>query len=196
MGRTLAKLQKSEQINTLHRALTYVTNFSQAIDGGANVGDWTAVMALRFAEVHSIEPNTDCFALLKEKFGDAHNVTLHHAGLWCENGPLTLNPLPGHPTKVRGMFVTPGGDLTGITVDSLGLTNLGLLKLDCEGADFHALQGATDTIDRCKPVCVVEVKQRALDLFKVREYQIDTFFIKRGAVELFRMGPDRVYGWA
>lgn len=189
------KLDKSEQISTLHRAMAYVKDRTIAIDGGANVGDWTQVMALEFAKVYAFEPHPATFKGLQDRFGEAHNVTLHHAALWNVCEPVTLNPLPDHPNKVRGMFITPGGELPAMTVDSLNLENVGLLKLDCEGADWHALQGAQVTMVKYHPVVIVEVKQSALERFGVKESQIPDLLKGLGATELFRMGPDRIYGW-
>jgi FkbM family methyltransferase len=192
----MARLRKHEQVLTLHRALDYVRDFSLAIDGGANYGDWTQVMAGRFARVHAFEPNADLFKThLVPRFGAAHNVTLHHAALWIEDGTCTLNALPDQPNKVRGKFITPDGDIATVEIDSLNLPTCGLLKLDCEGADFHALQGAERTIKDFKPVVIVEVKQAALDRFGVKESMIESFLMGMGATEFFRMGPDRIYGW-
>ena len=38
----------------------------------------------------------------------------------------------------------------------LRLRDIGLIKIDVEGFELHALQGAEPTIDRCRPVLYVE----------------------------------------
>jgi hypothetical protein len=42
-------------------------------------------------------------------------------------------------------------------IDGLGLQRLDLLKLDLEGMEAEALDGARETIERCKPVLFIEV---------------------------------------
>ena len=45
-----------------------------------------------------------------------------------------------------------------MTVDSLKLDQLDLLKLDLEGHEYAGLLGARETIMRCKPFVIVEEK--------------------------------------
>jgi FkbM family methyltransferase len=192
----MAVLQKDEQIATLHRALELVTDFSCAIDAGACYGEWTRVMAGRFAHVHAFEPNAALFAKLDDNgIRGLPNVTVHFGAVWCRNELVMLNEFPGHPEKVRGKFISPGGDIPAVKLDTLQLPTLGLLKLDCEGADFHALQGAYKTMRRCHPVVIVEVKRQALERFGAEPRAIENLMRQIGASEQFRMGPDRVYAW-
>jgi hypothetical protein len=43
-----------------------------------------------------------------------------------------------------------------ITIDSFGFERLDLMKLDLEGMEAEALDGARETIQRCKPILFVE----------------------------------------
>jgi FkbM family methyltransferase len=43
-----------------------------------------------------------------------------------------------------------------ITIDSLGLDRLDLLKIDAEGMEMEVLDGAEQTIGRCRPIIYVE----------------------------------------
>jgi hypothetical protein len=44
------------------------------------------------------------------------------------------------------------------TLDSFGLTDVDLIKVDCEGFDYFVVSGALTTIARCHPVVIVEQK--------------------------------------
>jgi hypothetical protein len=44
------------------------------------------------------------------------------------------------------------------TIDSLGLLDLDLLQLDIEGYEWHALAGARQTLERCRPLVQVELR--------------------------------------
>jgi hypothetical protein len=45
-----------------------------------------------------------------------------------------------------------------ITLDSLGLEEVGLVKIDIQGAEPLALRGAEATLRRCKPIVLIEEK--------------------------------------
>lgn len=61
-----------------------------AIDCGANVGTYTAVMARTGATVHAFEPDPVAFAALQRKFALTTNVTLHKAAASNRNGRAKL----------------------------------------------------------------------------------------------------------
>ena len=46
-----------------------------------------------------------------------------------------------------------------LTIDSLNLDNVGLIKVDTQGNDFSVLKGARKTISRCRPVIVFEYEK-------------------------------------
>jgi hypothetical protein len=52
-----------------------------------------------------------------------------------------------------------------ITIDSLGLDDIDLMQLDLEGFEYDALVGARETIERCKPVIIVESTSDNVDTF-------------------------------
>src|SRR4030095_13809625 len=77
------------------------------------------------------------------------------------------------PKNVGGSFVcdhdkveNPIGEFEGapkvivemITIDSLGLDAVGLIKLDIQGSETIALRGAEETLRRCRPVVLIEEK--------------------------------------
>jgi len=47
-----------------------------------------------------------------------------------------------------------------MTLDSLGLSDVTAIKLDAEGAEQEVLEGARQTLTRCRPVLSVEIEER------------------------------------
>ncbi|MES2712176.1 MAG: FkbM family methyltransferase, partial [Pseudomonadota bacterium] len=45
-------------------------------------------------------------------------------------------------------------------LDSMGLTDLTHVKLDCEGAEYEVLRGARETLVRCRPFLTIEIEER------------------------------------
>lgn len=149
-----------------------------AIDGGANIGvhavEWSRLMR-GWGSVIAVEAQERVFYAL------AGNITLQNcfnaraiwAALGDENGELSF-PEPDY--RAQGSFgsfelrarvgtefigqavdyAKPTSTARQITIDGLGLERLDLLKLDLEGMEMEALQGATETIQRCKPILFVE----------------------------------------
>jgi hypothetical protein len=47
-----------------------------------------------------------------------------------------------------------------IPLDHLRLEDVGLIKIDVEGAELGVLEGAGETISRCRPLMMIEIEQR------------------------------------
>lgn len=139
---------------------------SNAIDGGANKGVYSYYLSKICKTVHAFEPNPIMHAYLKAAV--PRNVKTYQAALSDTSGTATFNiPTTGkkiHHTrgsllKVQGEKGETGVENIGVqifTLDSLGLTNIGFIKLDIEGHELAALRGAENIIKRDRPVIQVE----------------------------------------
>lgn len=152
-----------------------------AVDVGAHLGLLSSAMAKHFRRVISFEPNDFNYRLLVANM--SINRLLH---VECINTPLFSKavrlslgkpedqevPLPTKsPKEFDGFaasnlgaysFTQDGTDIfpaTARTLDSYALDDVVFLKIDAQGADGEILQGALDTIRRCRPVIVFEWEQ-------------------------------------
>lgn len=135
-----------------------------AIDVGANIGLWSRVMLLDFAAVWAFEPvpaHIECLKL------NAPEAFIQPIALGAVQGVTDLiNTTPGSCGDTR--VVATEGSETASSVDLvvelypldyfIELTSVDLLKIDCEGYEQFIVEGARDTIRRCKPVVIVEQK--------------------------------------
>jgi FkbM family methyltransferase len=143
----------------------------QVLQAGGNVGVWAKHLAQRFGTVVTAEPdpiNWDC--LVKNLHG-VQNVTAYHVALGASPGTVGIAREAGN---CGASYVVEGGDITVVSIDSLGLDQLDLLILDIEGYEFEALQGAKDTLRQCSPVIVLEMKDH-IKRFGAKEADIDAF---------------------
>lgn len=145
---------------------------SVAVDCGANVGVYTALMAQRGATVYAFEPNPHAFAALAERFAGSLNVHLSNAAVLdrADRAPLYLHrdsddePLrwsTGSSLLAAKPNVAPEHSVEVETIDLDGfLVGLGrrvqLLKLDVEGSELAILRKllASGTIDLVDTVLV------------------------------------------
>lgn len=185
------------QGRNLNTAVAYCHRLRTVIDGGAHIGTWSRVFARMFDRVIAFEPSPDTVECLRENVTD-HNVEIRHQALGKRPGfvTMTLDGFEGTPrqTNSGSRYAIKGGTVEQITVDSLGLTDLDLLKLDVEGAEVHALKGAKATLLRCKPVVLFENKYE----WKRHGYTPNAphrFLASLGARKLDKSGVDEIWGW-
>lgn len=156
------KADGSYQAGHLRAALTHVTDHALAIDGGAHVGTWTRLLAQAFATVIAVEPSADTFEALSVNmatFG-CENVTLRRCALGSKPGFVEM-ALEGRAAQMQntgGRFVRAGGTIPVERIDDWELPACGFLKLDVEGSEPLALEGATATLQRCRPIVLFEHK--------------------------------------
>lgn len=133
-----------------------VTNYSMAIDGGSHAGAWTVIMSERFNSVHAFEPHPRTFEYLAENCAGLDNVTLHNNAIMDK--PCNVDVYaPGRTTLTATQVrYAANGGTQAVAIDSFNFQECGLLKLDIEGAEFMAIQGAMETIKRCRPFIIVE----------------------------------------
>ena len=143
-------------------------------------------MARSFGTVHAFEPQRAIYQMLcgNLALNGYSNVVTHNIALYDRNGSVRLAPQErqetdvaiknGQPNYARITnaaalsfdFISDGsvdGDVRTISLDHMALENVRLIKIDTQGADLRVLQGAVDTIRRCRPIILFEW-ERDLDL--------------------------------
>jgi FkbM family methyltransferase len=134
-----------------------VMRFGVAIDGGAHVGGWTAILAIAFDKVIAFEPAEDTRSLLTENVGGVINVQIRGEALMDIAQPVEMIfPRKSRALTSRRAEPAIAGKVHAIAIDDLKLDALDLLKLDLEGAEPLALKGAQRTIERTHPFIIIE----------------------------------------
>jgi FkbM family methyltransferase len=190
----------------LHLRRRYFGDGVFAIDGGANIGVHTVEWARQmhgWGKVLSFEAQEIVFYAL------AGNIAINN----CLNARARLSALgetvgtivipqpdylaPGsfgslelrqsETTQHIGQDISyaadAGVEVPMVSVDSLALERVDLLKLDVEGMEMDVLRGAADTIRRCRPALVVEFIKSDLE-------EIRGFLRELGYSTAFAMAPN------
>lgn len=136
--------------------------FQSCVQAGGNMGVWPAILARRFTDVYTFEPDPRCFPYLVENVRNQANVYYYQAALGSRREHVSMTNLSGEETNLGAQYperVDESQDgIPTIRIDDLGLSNCDLICLDIEGYELFALQGGFNTIEKCKPVIVVEDK--------------------------------------
>lgn len=183
----------TRDLPTLEKATALAAGRRAAVQAGGNLGVWPAWLSQAFATVYTFEPAPDLFPLLTAYASEA-NVIKFQAALGYERTLIATSAdredgKDSHPgvTHVSGPGVVPT-----LRIDDLGLPVCDLIALDLEGYELFALQGAADTVQRCRPVIVVEVNGRCLR-FNVTPDQVRGWLAEAGYRLVFREHADEVY---
>jgi FkbM family methyltransferase len=182
------------------RALAYARSGAAAIDGGANVGNWSRWMAEHFDAVHAFEPNPRCWPAFEDM---PPGVVLHRAALGEAAGEAWLYQPPKRRATTAGYVGSaehappverPRAEPVAVaTVDGLGLTRCGLLKLDIEGGELYALRGSRQTLARCRPVVVVEVSALSHKHYGVPEADVRRLLSDARYTRLTLAAPNEIW---
>ena len=146
------------QKGKLNIALGFVKNFTIAIDAGANYGIMSANLNSMFSKIYAFEvdpPVRECLKKNVEKF-QLDNVIVCDCGLSDKEELVSLNYLKN--TFGTHINKEVSGTNSCKTLDSFGLTEVGFIKLDCEGYEPYILKGAEQTIKKYRPVILMEEK--------------------------------------
>jgi FkbM family methyltransferase len=165
-----------------------------AIDCGANIGvhsvEWSRIMK-GWGDILAIEAQERIFYAL------AGNLALQNCfnarAVWGAVGRVRENihiPEPDYRvpasygsfellqrvgTENIGQSIDydrPTSTVRCFTIDSLALERVDLIKLDVEGMELEALEGSSETIDRCKPLLFIEA-------IKIDKAELKSFLDKR-----------------
>jgi len=160
------------QAHKLDAAMAHVRKRRVAVDVGAHVGLWSMQLVRMFGFVHAFEPMSEhraCFE--RNVVPGVGRVTLYPFALGAAPGKVQLarwSPDSSGDTGVDpeaeqgskrtrpAEAIREDADLR--TIDSFGLEDVDFIKIDCEGYELFVLQGAVETLRRCRPCIIVEQK--------------------------------------
>jgi FkbM family methyltransferase len=150
-----------------------------AIDCGANIGvhtiEWAIAMT-GWGSVIAIEPQERIYYALAGNIAinNCFNAVAMHAAVSSETGIMNV-PNPDYFTassfgsleimpRANNEFIGQTIDYSDastvpirkVSIDSMKLPRVDLIKIDVEGMEMEALQGASETIERTRPILLVE----------------------------------------
>ncbi len=140
----------------------YARMGSVVVDVGAHIGTYTLTLSRTVGmegRVIAIEPQPKMFRelMLNMALNQAGNVDFYLAGVGDRVGEIELMPPVEGSEGARALGGGSGEHAQLITLDSLNLDNVSLIKIDAEWMENAVLDGAKQTIARSRPVILIEI---------------------------------------
>lgn len=170
----------------------YCKNKRVIVQAGGNCGFYIKPYAALFETVYTFEPDPKNFFCLVNNVQE-QNVIKFQACLGNKHS------LVGLKVKQANAGVTRVGDWAGniptFLIDDLQLEICDLIHLDIEGFEFFALQGAKQTIERCKPIIAIEWLNHGV-LYGVEEQEILNWLESLGYRQIGKVYNDIVLAYS
>lgn len=163
-----------EQQRNLYEGSAAVQPGDIVLDCGANIGVYTRHALDRGAKlVVAIEPAPESLACLRrnvEKEIASGRVVVYPKGVWNQDAELQIS-ISGDWASTAASVVLdrgPKGVMVPLTtidklVAELQLPRVDFIKMDIEGAESQALEGALETVRRFRPRMSIAVEHRPSD---------------------------------
>ena len=150
---------------------TFKINKKHAIDIGAFKGFYSSVYARHFEKVDSFEPDPYSFSHGKLNFNrqELENITLHNKGVWSSDTDLDFyckftdeskTLVSGQSTTLKTLEQEEGLTTEVLKAKMVALDSFyfkpSFIKIDAEGSEIEILKGATQTLEKHKPLLQIE----------------------------------------
>jgi FkbM family methyltransferase len=149
-------------VSKVAKCVALSPRFGTALDIGAHVGAVSVYLARKFARVIAFEAVPSTFEFLDRNTAELDNVDARHVavGPVADQIYLTHYPKHGQLSHIVGSRDEPKtvqlGPITQCAIDDLELEEVSFIKIDVEGFELPVLEGARRTIERQRPLLLVE----------------------------------------
>ena len=183
------------QIAVRRRSIDLCKKRDVALDIGANVGLWSRDLANSFGRVIAFEP-VELFRQCLQRNVTAENLEIRPIALGDNDTRGTMiitEDNAGHSHLDPNSMGT--GDVDVVRLDSLALPIVDYIKIDCEGYEYRILQGAEQTIRRCRPMIVIEQKPHDAYSKQYGQFAAVELLQSWGMSRLDQVKDDWIMGW-
>ena len=136
----------------------------EIIDLGAYDGDtireFTAATGGKYKHITALEPDKKSYKKLLKNTDDMKNISTLNMGVWSKRDTLIFDAEAGRNSKLSA----EGVSVEVTDIDSLNIAPT-FIKMDIEGSEMKALEGAEKTIKKYLPKLYICAYHRNEDLF-------------------------------
>lgn len=175
--------------NNVARAVSFVPRKRVCVQAGGNFGVFPKLLSQHFGMVYTFEPHPENFQALVLNTEGCDNIIKFQAGLGSKRLFSLSEP---DPNNFGAFQANLSGNIPCLPLDSIPLENCDLLWLDIEGGEYDAIANAKETINKFKPVIVLEFRNH-VTAFGHTEEELETLVNSFGYRQVGDFGSDRVF---
>ena len=180
-----------DQADDINAILPHVKYDGAVLQAGGACGVWPFRLREHFTKVITFEPDPLNYECLRLNLAGM-DIQAYQAALGAQRGWATVQRWHTERTNAGAGYVMPGGEIPVVAIDDLRLSFCDLLLLDVEGSELDVLLGAYLTLERCRPVVVIE--EKALPQNQDSDHRQARWFLQRmGYKEAARIHRDVVF---
>jgi FkbM family methyltransferase len=177
------------QSKCLDKFINYCENkslkFNHVLDIGAWVGTWTMKINSFCGRVIAFEPDPLHYECLVKNVPD--NVETHQLAVGNDSKMISLS----QDDFTQAKRVLGDGTIPMVTIDSLNLDDVDLIKIDVEGFEMEVLKGAENTLKNVDYL-MIELNNNAKK-YGSSNLEIEKHLRKSGYEILIKAWPDVVW---
>ena len=159
--------------------------FNHILDVGAWVGTWSIAMNKFCGRVVAFEPDALHYECLIKNVPE--NVETHQLAIGSEKKLISLSD----DNFTQSKRVMGEGSIPMVTIDSLGLDDIDLIKIDVEGYEMEVLKGAENTLQNVQYV-MIELNNNTKK-YGSSNGKIEEYLMSLGFKSLIKQWPDQVF---
>jgi FkbM family methyltransferase len=142
----------------------FASRDSDFFDIGANIGYYSLYLSPLVRQVYAFEPDSQNFGGLRDNISSAGNIEHVPMAVSDRNGIVQLDVFTdGAVSSISGNPGAGSIPVEAVTIDRFAArhpdSRVGLIKIDIEGHDVAALEGARETVARHQPLILIEFGQ-------------------------------------
>lgn len=158
--------------NLLPIVIQFIKEGDTVIDCGAFIGDHTIAYSNKVGDsglVIAFEPSKEAYECLEYNLKENTNTILRRQGLGDKTESKGIKEVEGN----SGMnYLVEGNGISVMAIDELNLTHIDFIKIDCEGYELNVLKGGINTINKFKPVMLIEINDMTLERSGIKREDI------------------------
>lgn len=149
----------------------------------------------KYRKIYAFEPDSNNYEICQEQLKDVQNISLIKSGLWKSNTNVSFSEDSNDSSKITKNGLS---QIEVRTIDSvLSGDKASFIKMDIEGSELEALEGAINTIINYRPKLAISVYHNRKDLFSIALFLkelVDDY--KFGLRTYSSIGADTIlYAW-
>lgn len=172
-GKTDYLFSCQSEKDEVYKNILKLSQNESIVDLGAYDGDtireFLSVTDGKYKSITAFEPDEKNFKKLERKTAELQNIKRYNLGAWDKKETLYFQKKGGRNSRQSETGTEKTVSVNFDSVDNIADGEITFIKMDIEGAELKALEGAKNTIEKYKPKLYVCAYHRNEDFFALIE---------------------------